>query len=130
MAKIRHIASGAEWDTTQVPILSGRVWECGNVRFLDPDGTAYEWDGVPIAPSIPESVTMRQARLVLLGAGLLSTIDAAIAAMPTPQKEAAQIEWEYAVDVRRDSLLVLNLAAALGLTDVQVDALFVAGAAL
>lgn len=75
---------------------------------------------------VPEVVSMRQARLALLAAGLLDDVEAAIAAAP----QGARIEWEYATEVRRDYGLVLTLAPALGLTDRQLDDLFVAAASL
>jgi preprotein translocase subunit SecE len=81
-------------------------------------------------PQVPDAVSMRQARLALLGAGLLAQIDAAIAAMPDVAGEAARIEWEYATEVRRDSALVSGMAAALSLTDAQLDQLFVAAGGL
>ena len=84
----------------------------------------------PTVAGIPTRVSMRQARLALLGAGALAAVDAAIDAMPEPQKSAARIEWEYAAEVRRDNAFVAGLAPALGMTDAQVDALFVAAAAL
>ena len=84
----------------------------------------------PTVAGVPTRVTMRQARLALLGAGKLANVDAAIDAMPEPQKSAARIEWEYAAEVRRDNAFVAGLAPALGMTDAQVDALFVAAAAL
>ena len=80
--------------------------------------------------AVPAAVTMRQARLALLGAGLLAGVKAAINALPSKQKEAAKIEWEYATDVQRSSGLVLMMGAALGLDDAALDALFVAAAAL
>ena len=79
----------------------------------------------PIVPVVPQSVTMRQARLALLGVGLLDDVDAAIAAIPDPaQRQAAQIEWEYATVIERKSSLVQSLAAGLGLTAPAIDALF------
>lgn len=96
--------------------------------------TAYEpGDTLPADPApstAPQEVTMRQARLALLGAGKLSAVDAAINALPEPQKTAARIEWEYSGTVRRNQPLVLALAPALGLTDAQLDALFVAAESL
>jgi len=77
----------------------------------------------PISPT-PEAVTAHQARLALLGAGKLSLVDAALAAMPGVQGEAARIEWEYASEIRRDSPLIAALAPALGLTAEQVDDMF------
>ena len=79
----------------------------------------------PAPPAVPPSVTMRQARLALLGAGLLASVDAAIDSLPSPQKEAARIEWEYATEVQRSSGLVPMMAAALGLDDAALDALFI-----
>lgn len=76
-------------------------------------------------PPVPAAVTMRQARLALLGAGLLDDVDAAINSLPSPQKEAARIEWEYAAEVRRNSGLVPGLGEALGLDAAGLDALFV-----
>lgn len=96
----------------------------------------WMWDGETLTPpppapaAVPAAVTMRQARLALLGAGLLSSIDAAIAALPSPQKEAAAIEWEYSQEVQRHNGFVSLLAPALGLTDAQTDALFVQAAKL
>jgi hypothetical protein len=84
----------------------------------------------PPPPVVITSVTMRQARLALLQAGLLAQVDAAIASMPGVDGEAARIEWEYATEVRRDSPLVDGLAAALSLTPEQLDNLFETGAAL
>lgn len=85
----------------------------------------------PPTVSVITSVTMRQARLALLGAGLLDDVDAAIAAIPDPvQRKAAEIEWEYAQTVDRDSPFTRQLAQGLGLTDEQKDALFTQAATL
>lgn len=94
------------------------------------------WDGNVFTPApppptpVPAAVTMRQARLALLGVGLLDDIDAAINALPSPQKEAARIEWEYSQEVQRHNGFVSVLAPALGLTAEQTDALFVQAAKL
>lgn len=88
-------------------------------------GTVADADPEP-APAVPQSVTMRQARLALLAAGLLDSVQTAIAAAGA----AAGIEWEYAQTVDRDYGLVPAMAAALELTDEQLDALFIAAAAL
>jgi hypothetical protein len=94
--------------------------DCANVPA--PALPAY----VPPPSKVPTSLTMRQARLALLGAGLLDAVQAGVSAMP----QAAQIEWEFAATVERTSPLTATLAAALGLDDAALDALFMAGAAL
>ena len=101
---------------------------------IDATGAAIGdlWDGetftAPPAPPtpIPQSVTMRQARLALLGAGLLDTVETAIAGAGP----AAKIEWDYATEVQRSAGLVPAMATALGLTDAQIDALFVTASTL
>ena len=84
----------------------------------------------PPPPIIISSVTMRQARLALLAAGKLGQVAAAIASLPSPAKEQAQIEWEYSITVERNRPFVLQLGAALGLDDAALDALFTAAAQL
>lgn len=81
-------------------------------------------------PGPPKSVTMRQARLALHAAGLLAGVEAAIAALPEPTKTQAQIEWEYSNEVQRNNGIVAQLSPALGLTEAQLDALFVSAAAI
>lgn len=105
-----------QWEAEPEP---GQLWQ-GNLP-----ATFY----APVLP-VPEEITMRQARLVLLGAGLLHVVDGALAGLPSPIKEAAQIEWEYSSTVKRSSPLIAQLGPALGLTQAQVDDLFRAGAAL
>ena len=75
----------------------------------------------PMAPVVPSSVTMRQARLALLAIGKLGDAAAAIASMPSPDRERALIEWEYATQVERNSPVLLALAPSLGL---DLDDLF------
>lgn len=85
----------------------------------------------PPVPQVPQAVTMRQARLALDAAGLLDGVEAAIAAIANPaQRRKAQIEWEFAADVQRNHGLVPTMATALGMTEAQIDALFMQAATL
>jgi hypothetical protein len=79
-----------------------------------------EYQRLLIEPQNVKVVSMRQARLALLQAGLLSSVEEAVAA----GDEAGKITWEYATEVRRDDPLVNNLSAALDLTEGQLDNLF------
>jgi len=74
----------------------------------------------PPAPPVTQ-VTMRQARLALLAAGLLDDVEAMLA----QADRAVQIEWEYAAVVDRSSALVQAIGAALGLSEQRIDELFV-----
>ncbi len=84
----------------------------------------------PEQPTVPAEVTMRQARMALIGAGKLAQVDAAIASMQEPQRTAATIEWEYSNALQRSNPFVSQLGAALGLDAAAIDALFVEAAKL
>lgn len=67
---------------------------------------------------------MRQARLALYAAGLLSQVEAAIEALPEPNRHVARIEWDYASEVHRDSAFVALLGSGINLDDEALDDLF------
>lgn len=69
---------------------------------------------------VPQQVTMRQARLALLSAGLLDDVEMVIAAAG----RAAQLEWEYAAVVDRSNPAVAIVQQQKSLTDAQIDDLF------
>ena len=75
---------------------------------------------------VPKVITMRQARLALNAAGLLGTITQSISSMPME----VQIEWEYTSEVLRDSPTIKTLQIAMGLSDIQVDQIFIDGSKL
>lgn len=77
---------------------------------------------------VPDSITPRQARLELLNEGLLSQVDDAINSLESPDKERAAIEWEFAENIERDSPWINNIGKALGLTQDQIDEMFIAAA--
>ena len=87
--------------------------------------------GQNAGPAVPLEITPRQAELALLGAGLDGAVDAAIAAMPAgPQKRAAEITWRRSTAVQRFHPLIMALGPQLGLTEAQIDQLFIAAKAL
>lgn len=92
-------------------VRSGEVWE---------KNPTFNTSLLPQAP-VPDVVGMRQARLALLYAGLLDDVDAVVAAAD----RAAQIEWEFSQTVKRDHPLIAIVQAQQGLSDAQVDALFI-----
>lgn len=110
--------------------------EANWIAFDDAVNIGDLWDGQTFTPgpapqpAVPSSITPRQARLALLGAGMLATVEGAFAQLPEPQKTAASIEWEYATSIERTSPLVSQFGPMLGLTEQQIDALFIQGAAL
>ena len=72
--------------------------------------------------SVPQSITMRQARLALVEGGLLATINNAIA---QGTDEVMKVEWEYSDEVRRDWDSLITMANGLGMTEDDLDNLFI-----
>jgi hypothetical protein len=75
---------------------------------------------------IPYKISIRQAKLVLLGAGLLDDIENAIA----NTDRSVQISWEYATEFERDNPLILYFQSRLNLSKEQVDNLFMSAKGL
>ena len=69
---------------------------------------------------VPQQVTLRQARLALLKAGLLDDAESAIASAG----REAQLEWEYASVVERSNPVIAIVQQQQGVTDAQIDDLF------
>ena len=73
-------------------------------------------------PRIPQKVTAFQAKAALLHADYLDNVEAMMAAPETPR--IVKLAWAEALHFERNSPTVAAMAAALGLTDAEIDALF------
>lgn len=105
--------------TSFVPCVPGNSDYARIQELVATDQLTIQPYQAPPAPPITQ-VTMRQARLALLSAGLLDAVESAVASAG----RVVQIEWEYATVVARGSALVQELAASLSLSDQQVGQLF------
>lgn len=104
------------------------------VGWSPPDGCAAVpeaelpagWERAPDDSPVPVSVTARQIRLWLVSHGVgLAAVEAAIDGIPDQtQRDIVRVEWEYAPYVERSHTMLVPLAAALGLSEAQVDQAF------
>ena len=113
------VRAKADADAEDIAALSS-VEELLSYLHSEEEATEVETDYVPPV------ISARQCRLVLAAQGLLSTVEAAVAASP----EAVQIEWQFASYVSRNSALVTSLGGSLGLTSEQLDDMFKVAATL
>ena len=117
-------------EVAALDVLPGLVAASGN------EGIGWGYDGQyftapPQAPAIvPQEITMRQARLALHDAGLLSNVVPVINSLPEPSKTKAMIEWEYSNALQRDNPFVTTLGTALGLLSDDIDNLFITASGL
>lgn len=114
----------------QMPMFRDDVAEFGGlIADYEPMIAEVEAAIIPYVPppaTVPYRVDMKQARLALLDAGLLPAVIDAINGLTGTAGDAARIEWEFSAYVHRDQYLVTQIAGQLGLTDAQLDDLFVA----
>lgn len=104
---------------TEIPEGSVIVAETANPEYLN------------IKPPVPDSITMRQGRLALLRLNLLDAVNVALNSIPDEkERKAALIEWEYAQTIDRNSPWVIGLSQALGLSDSDLDDLFMSASSI
>lgn len=106
-------------------------WKCDGVvipfTIAGDEGTIEEYVHIPepMPIEVPQSLTPRQTRLALLQATLLDEVET----MLSTNREM-QIWWEYSLEILRDHPHIIAMGTALGLTESQLDELFIAGANL
>ena len=112
---------------TDVPEFFGTCPEDADIQiegvlgvYLQADWETMREDEMRARNPVPQQVTMRQARLALLSAGLLDDVEMVIAAAG----REAQLEWEYAAVVDRSNPAVAAVQQQEALTDAQIDDLF------
>jgi hypothetical protein len=81
---------------------------------------------IPPPPPIPTTVTRFQALATLAAGGYLDTVHTYIDALP--RSNIQRLAFENATDWERSSPTLAALATMLGLSNAQVDELFVAAA--
>lgn len=78
--------------------------------------------------SVPPVVSRFQARAALMLAGLLDDVEALMSAPGTPA--LAKLAWADAMEFERQSPTIAALAGAVGLTEQDIDALFITAAGI
>lgn len=120
-------ARGAGWidfnaTTANASLVTGTppaTWTGGAYSF---DGTNWTIVNQALIP-VPQSVSRAQALAALSNAGLLTQAQNAANASTNP---LVPIFWNNAQTFDRNSATVATLGGALGLTDAQIDSLFIA----
>ena len=74
---------------------------------------------------VPQEVQLWRARTVLKLLGMEQVIEVALNSLDEPLKTGALYIWQFGTTVERNSQTVLLLQTVLGLTDAQVDDIFI-----
>lgn len=108
------VAHHATYDETLVPVLELTADENGIWTATEASASQH---------ALGLRVSRFQARAALLGAGLLEAVRTAVA---ESDDEIIQLAWDESIEFWRMSPAILALAPILGLSDDQVDQLFIA----
>ena len=105
-------------------------------EYMDGDYRVREWpngtvermlispESEPIPDPVPRSVTRFKARAALHLAGRLDAVETMMADPATPM--LSRLAWQDALTFERRSPTVMAMGAALGLSNADLDALFMA----
>lgn len=80
----------------------------------------------PLPARVPREIPNWRCKAVLTQMGLIDQVTAIMDALPEPDRTIAQLAWHGDGKVARRGKTVLGLATVLGLSDDQVDEMFVA----
>jgi hypothetical protein len=113
--------------------IDGKGWRVVSDVSQVGDGEFYA-DTTPTSSSVPDSVSLTQAKLALLQAGKFNAVNIAVnnavATLPGTQGQEAQIYWTSTDRVHRSSPLLQAVAASAGLSSADLDSLFILAATL
>lgn len=144
---MHHFDKWGWYTAAQVPGRSTDIDPPSLSETTTPGAPRANWTGIPgaewqmlpyAAPVIdtppvvvPERVTMRQGRDALILAGLDEAVDAAIDAIQNPiARKRARNAWMNSNEFERNNGFIAQLGPAIGLTDAQIDQLFITAATL
>lgn len=116
----KHVINGYQLVEAELPA----GFTCAGYEWIN--GALSQKPPVVIPPVVPESVSRFQARMALRNAELFDAVETMMADPATPI--IAVEAWQTGQEFRRASATVQAMAAALGLTDQQLDGLFIAAA--
>lgn len=117
----------SEWQLTEVlpnenllkPIWSGLEWI---------EGTTPEEIAEANRAKVPESISQMKLRKQLILSGIsIASIDALIQQLPQPNRDLIYTMWEYAVVFDRSNPELNAMAEMLGITQEQLDEIFING---
>jgi len=103
---------------------------------VKPDSDVCTWNGTEwidsrteeekIKSLVPHSVSRRQLKLQLVLSGFdLTLIESTIAQLDEPMKSYATIGWNDATEFERNYDLLLYMAQQMGLTETDLDLIFI-----
>ncbi len=116
-------------DEDHALLLSGQA--AGKQIVADGDGYPILVEPPPVSPGAPAVVTRAQGKAALISADLWPQVLAYVDGIADPTQQAlARVALDDTTEWRRDSPTLAAAAAALGLSDEDLDGLFITASAI
>lgn len=116
------------------PINGTDIYPTVNIDFAVWDGTQWidpRTEAEKKKANVPSSITRRQLKLQLLFSGIsFEYIEGILNTLEEPQKTIALINWQEAGTFDRDNAMLNQMAIVLGISDDQLDDIFINGSVL
>lgn len=126
--KIESIVDVESLESIESPHTYQQVVDVTDMIPLPSVGWAFNRDG--IYKEYPD-LTPKQLRMALVLSGVSSEmVTGGLDLLPSPQKELAQIAWEYAIAYSRRDPLLIGVASQLGWGELELNALWDLGLTL
>ena len=116
-----------DWILTEMP-LKGNFIKRKLVNDIWIEGATAEEIEQSNKKIVPESISQMKLRKQLILSGIsITSIDTMIQSLPEPNKSIIYTMWEYAVVFDRNNPELNQMAYALGITQEQLDYIFING---
>lgn len=83
-----------------------------------------------IKPPVPQIIAAWRCKAILAKHDLLDDVEAHITSLPADQRTVVKAAWDHNAEITRDGATVKSIAELLGLTDEQLDYMFIEAAKL
>lgn len=83
-----------------------------------------------IKPPVPQIIAAWRCKAILAKHDLLDDVEAHITSLPADQRMVVKAAWDHNAEITRDGATVKSIAELLGLTDEQLDYMFIEAAKL
>lgn len=117
-----------EISASEIPSLGIDIAALARIAELEAEIAALQTAPQEQAP--PDAIKAWQAKAVLLLMGLLAASESVIESLEEPQRTIIKSAWDNNADFPRQSPTILSIAAALSLSEEQVNTMFEQAASL
>ena len=128
MTKYKLVKGNASIDFPSMDDVA--VFRLANPEWANIEAVSYTEEPEPVAPVVPEQVTLWQLRAALALQGKEADVTNAILQMQEPNKTIAMRAWEYSNNVFRTDPMTLVIKSILGLNDQEADGVFLLAGSL